>query len=384
MRMPVAARMARWLRIGSVGLLTCFGCLAADETPGHWVLDGFARQPNSQPVIMPRPESVFRETPVSSPVHWEALHTFNPAAVVRAGKIYILYRAEDDSGENKIGGHTSRIGLAESEDGVHFTHDDSPVLYPADDDEKPREEKGGCEDPRVVDVGDGTYVMTYTQWNHVTYDAAIASSNDLHHWRKHGPLFARALGGKYKNLQYKSAGIVTTLRSGRLTAAKIAGKYWIYWGEGEVHLATSQDLLNWTPIEDGNGKLVTVLSKRQDRFDSQFPEVGAPPILTSAGIVVMYNGKNASSKGDPTLAPDTYSVGEALFSVDDPAHLLARTDHPIFKPELPFERSGQYVAGTTFAEGLVFFKNSWFLYYGCADSFVGVAVRRAGDDWPAQ
>ena len=31
-------------------------------------------------------------------VHWEALHTFNPAAIVRNGKVYVLYRAEDDTG----------------------------------------------------------------------------------------------------------------------------------------------------------------------------------------------------------------------------------------------------------------------------------------------
>jgi len=361
-------------------LLFCAAWLVSDEIPGHWMLDGFVRPPNAQPVIRPRPESIFRETPASTPVDWEALHTFNPAAVVHAGKIYVLYRAEDDSGENKIGGHASRIGLAESDDGVHFRRHDSPVLYPADDDQKQREENGGCEDPRIVETEDGTYVMTYTQWNHVTYDAAVASSNDLRLWRKHGPLFAKALGGKYKDLQYKSAGIVTTLRSGRLIATKIREKYWMYWGEGEIHLATSQNLLDWTPVEDARGKLVTVLSKRTGRFDSQFPEVGTPPVLTPKGVVVIYNGKNASSKGDPTLAPDTYSAGEALFSADDPAHLLARSDHPIFKPELPFERSGQYVAGTTFVEGLVFFKNQWFLYYGCADSFVGVAVRNGGSD----
>lgn len=303
---------------------------------------------------------------------------------MRDGKIYVLYRAEDNSGENKIGGHASRIGLAESDDGIHFKRDDVPVLYPEEDDQKEREEKGGCEDPRVVETEDGTFVMTYTQWNHATYGAAVASSTDLRHWQKHGPLFAKAFGGKYKDLQYKSAGIVTTLRSGRLVAAKVRGKYWMYWGEGEVHLATSQDLLDWTPVEEASGTLVTVLSKREGRFDSQFPEVGPPPILTSNGIVVIYNGKNASSKGDPTLEPAAYSAGEALFSADDPARLLARTDHPILKPELPFERSGQYAAGTTFAEGLVFFKEKWFLYYGCADSFVGVAIRSEGGDWPAQ
>ena len=383
-RRPAVKLPTTWLRFLAAILLAWSARLLANEIPDHWVLDEFVRPPHAQPVITPRSESTFRETPASHPVHWEALHTFNPAAIVRAGKIYVLYRAEDDSGENKIGGHASRIGLAESEDGLDFKRDDTPVLYPADDDQKQREEKGGCEDPRIVEAEDGMYVMTYTQWNHITYDAAIASSKDLRHWRKHGPIFAKALSGKYKDLQYKSAGIVTTLRSERPVAAKIGGKYWMYWGEGDVHLATSQDLLDWTPVEGADGKLVTVLSKREGRFDSQFPEVGAPPILTPKGIVVIYNGKNAGNKGDPTLAPDTYSAGEALFSADDPAHLLARTDHPIFKPELPFERSGQYVAGTTFVEGLVFFKDKWFLYYGCADSFVGIAVRSESRDWPAR
>jgi beta-1,2-mannosidase len=378
------SRAAVCLRVLIAVSLVGSGWLGAKEIPSDWMLDGFVRPPQDQPVITPRPESTFRETPASPAVHWDALHTFNPAAIVRGGKIYVLYRAEDDSGENKIGGHASRIGFAESEDGIHFKRDDAPVLYPADDNQKQREEKGGCEDPRVVEAEDGTYVMTYTQWNHVTYDAAVASSKDLRHWQKHGPLFAKTLRGKYKDLQYKSAGIVTTLRSGRLVGTKIKGKYWMYWGEGEIHLAISQDLLDWTPVEDASGKLVTVLSKREGRFDSQFPEVGPPPVLTSKGIVVIYNGKNASSKGDPALAPDTYSVGEALFSADDPKHLLARTDDPIFKPELPFERSGQYVAGTTFAEGLVFFKNKWLLYYGCADSFVGVAIRSDGGDWPSR
>jgi predicted GH43/DUF377 family glycosyl hydrolase len=98
--------------------------------------------------------------------------------------------------------------------------------------------------------------------------------------------------------------------------------------------------------------------------------------------VLLYNAKNSNPKdtaaetlpGDPAIAPGAYSVGEALFSTDDPAKLLARTDQPVFQPEHPFERTGQYAAGTTFAEGLVPFKGRWFLYYGTADSFVGVAT----------
>jgi predicted GH43/DUF377 family glycosyl hydrolase len=252
----------------------------------------------------------------------------------------------------KIGMHTSRIGLAESADGVHFTRRAEPVLGPGDDSEHDREFPGGCEDPRVVEAPDGTYVLTYTQWNRKRTDVGVATSRDLVHWTKHGPIFAR-------DASYKSAGIVTQLRNGRLIAAKIKGKYWMYWGEITVRLATSPDLIHWTPLEGA------VLAKRAGHFDSSFPEVGPPPVLTDRGIVVLYNGRSAETRA--------YAVGEALFAADDPAHLLARTDDPVFQPELPWEKTGQYAAGTTFAEGLVFFHNRWLLYYGCADSFVGVA-----------
>lgn len=322
--------------------------------------------------MQPRPESVFVCPIRKAPVHWEALHTFNPAAIVRAGKVYLLYRAEDDTGEMAIGGHTSRIGLAESADGIHFSRHPEPVLYPANDDQKDREWPGGCEDPRIVESPDGTYVMTYTQWNRTTYDAAIATSPDLVNWTKHRPMLARALGGKYKDLQYKSAAIVTKLENGRLIAAKIGGAFWMYWGEGRIHLARSGNLIDWEAIEDRQGGLLDVLGPRPGKFDSSFPEAGPPPVLGRAGIVVIYNGKNST---DPDLPKDTYAAGEALFAAGDPRKLIERLDQPFFQPAMAFERSGQYTAGTTFTEGLVFFHDRWFLYYGCADSLVGVAGR---------
>lgn len=100
--------------------------------------------------------------------NWELLHTFNPAAVVKDNKIFLLYRAERDPGENRIGHHTSRLGLAESEDGIYFKRKAKPVLYPADDSQKRFEWEGGCEDPRLVEAKNGTYYLTYTQWNRNT------------------------------------------------------------------------------------------------------------------------------------------------------------------------------------------------------------------------
>jgi predicted GH43/DUF377 family glycosyl hydrolase len=348
--------------------------MRAGDADANWALVPLNRPPDAQPIITPLKDVTFQNPIDQKPVHWEALHTFNPGAVVRDGKIYVLYRAEDDSGKMKIGGHTSRVGLAVSEDGIHFQREAAPVLYPAADDQQAREWPGGVEDPRVVEAEDGTYVAAYTQWNHKRYDAAIATSPDLHTWTKHGPALAKAYNGKYADLQYKSAGIVTKMQDGRLKATKINGKYLMFWGEGKVHLATSTNLVDWDPVEDAHGKLITVIQRRPHLFDSTFPEVGPPPILTERGILLLYNGKNAIKDGDKALAPKTYSVGEALFSASDPTKLLSQVEQPVFKPELPWERSGQYVAGTTFAEGLVYFHDKWFLYYGCADSLVGVAI----------
>jgi len=361
------ARLLSNLAIAPLWLAAISAGQAAD-----WQMGPFARPADVRPIITPNKDSLFRDAVSGKPIRWEALHTFNPAAIVHNGKVCILYRAEDDTGEMQIGMHTSRLGLAESGDGIHFVRHAEPVLYPDNDSQKEREWPGGCEDPRLVESEDGTYVLTYTQWNRKTTDAAIATSKDLIHWTKHGP----ALGtqGKYAALSYKSAGIVTRVENGRLIAARIGGKYWMYWGEGVIRLATSNDLIHWDPVEDAHGEPVTVLARRAGRFDSSFPETGPPPVLTAKGIVVLYNGKNAPDSGDSSIGPNAYAAGEALFTADNPAQLISRTEEPVFKPELPFEKTGQYAAGTTFAEGLVWFRNQWFLYYGCADSMVGVAV----------
>jgi beta-1,2-mannosidase len=361
----------------SATLLSIALLAAAKPTSAGWQLGPFTR-PTDAPVITPNKTSLFNDPVAKTPIHWEALHTFNPAAIVRDGKIFVLYRAEDDTGKMEIGNHTSRLGLASSADGIHFTRLPQPVFYPDNDAQKSREWPGGVEDPRIVESENSTpdqrYILTYTQWNRQTYSIGLATSRDLEHWTKHGPIFFGSANGKYDTLKYKSGGVVTRLQGERLIAAKINGKYWMYWGEGTIHLATSTDLIHWIPIEDAQGNPIEVLAKRPGHFDSGFPEVGPPPILTDFAIVVLYNGKNDPDRGDPALGANAYAAGEALFDAHDPAHVIARAEAPTLKPERPYEKTGQYVAGTTFAEGLVRFHNHWFLYYGCADSAVGVVT----------
>lgn len=373
---PMSQSVASHFRIFAAAMLTACSTYAADLP--NWAIGPFTRPADAQPVIKPNPASSFECPLAGTNVNWEKLHTFNPAAVVKDGKICVLYRAEDQSGVMRVGGHTSRVGLAASEDGIHFTRQAAPVLFPANDDQKEIEWTGGCEDPRVAQGPDGTFVVTYTQYNgRGHFELGLAVSKDLVHWTKKGSPFS---GTKYNHLSIKSASVVHQVIDGKFVAAKINGKYWMYFGEEAVYVATSDDLASWKPVENAEGKMLQIMATRPKYFDSALTEVGPQPMLTKDGIVLFYNGKNKDPKidGDPELSNGVYTCGQALFSKEDPTKLISRLDKPFFKPELAWEKSGQYAAGTTFSEGLALYKGKWFLYYGCADTFVGVAMAEAG------
>lgn len=373
---PVARRTPACLLLIYVLLLAPARFAPAQAaSPADWMVGPFVRPNDAMPVIQPDWNSVFDCPMRQKRIHWEAMHTFNPAAIVKDGKVYVIYRAEDDSG-NSIGGYTSRLGLASSDDGIHFTKLPEPVLYPAADDQKDMEWEGGCEDPRCVETEDGTYVLFYTQYHRISghahhTDLGMATSRDLTHWTKTGPVQGRDTNGNMVTPS-KSASLVCSVRNGRIIATKINGKYWLYYGEGVIHLLTSENLRDWVPVPDFS------MRQRPGHFDSGLAECGPPALLTDQGIILFYNGKNADgTQGDPELKPGVYADGQALFDAKDPTHLLDRPDKPFFKPERSWEATGQYAAGTTFIEGLVLFHDKWFLYYGCADTFVGVAIATA-------
>jgi predicted GH43/DUF377 family glycosyl hydrolase len=229
-------------------------------------------------------------------------------------------------------------------------------------------------DPRVVETVVGGYVLTYTQWNRQVPRLAVATSRDLIHWTKHGPAFAASRSGKYLNMESKSGAILARAAGDHLIATKVHGTYWMYFNVPEVLIATSDNLLDWTPLEDADGKLVKVLGPRPGYFDSWLVEAGPPAILTTHGIVLIYNAGNSGTVGDSSLPARVYTAGQALFDSTNPLKLLSRSAEPFIKPTEAYERTGQYPEGTTFVEGLVPFHGRWYLYYGSADSRVGVAV----------
>lgn len=378
----VSRRCVRLLILAAA--FTASACAESAATAPEWAWTGFRRPEGANPVIAPDTATRFFCPLRREWVAWQEGDTFNPAAAVRDGRVVLLYRAEDRSGEG-IGQRTSRLGCACSDDGVHFERLPEPVFYPDVDSQTALEWPGGVEDPRIVQTDEGLYVMFYTQWNRRQARLAVATSRDLLTWHKHGPAFAKAHGGRFRDAFSKSASPVTRVDGERQTVARIGGRYWMYWGEKFVNVAVSDNLTDWTPLLGPDGELLRVLEPRDGYFDSELTECGPPAVVTDAGILLLYNGKNAAGeRGDGAYTPGAYCAGQALFDAADPTRLKGRLDKPFFVPEADFERSGQYPAGTVFIEGLVLHDGRLFLYYGCADSRVGVAVREAGAECAAR
>ncbi len=353
------------------------------DTSETWTFKPFVKLDHDNPVLTPG-SGTFIDPIRKTKIYWEAKDVFNPAIVTLKGKVYMLYRAQDNVG--KPAG-TSRIGLAVSTDAVHFKRMPAPVFYPNNDAFKSEEWEGGCEDPRVVADSKGTYYMTYTAYDGTKARLFIATSTDLFHWKKYGSVFGKAYGGKYAKKWSKSGSIVSKYVNGQAIATKINGKYWMYWGDAQIWSATSNDLINWTPVEMKAGEqapvklrdqaltvpdLKVVIPTRSGKFDSDLVESGPPAILTDKGILLIYNSKNLPKTGDAALPDGTYAAGEVLFDKNDPTRIIHRTNHYFMKPDKPYEFTGQ-VNQVCFLEGLTQFKGAWYLYYGTADSKIAVA-----------
>jgi hypothetical protein len=182
--------------------------------PVGYPLGPFVRDP-ANPILQPTDQP------------WESKFVFNPAAVVKDGLVQLLYRAQGPD-------LRSSIGLATSADGVHFRRRSEPVLVATE----PYELPGGCEDPRVVTVG-GTYYMTYTGYDGTSARLCLATSRDLVHWTKHGPMFpdfqTRGVGKPWS----KSGAILTTPVVDPATGRR---RYVMYFGDKDIYYAWSDDL----------------------------------------------------------------------------------------------------------------------------------------------
>ncbi|MCY2929395.1 MAG: endo-alpha-N-acetylgalactosaminidase family protein [Planctomycetota bacterium] len=331
------------------------GSAAAASIP-TWAMGPFVKI--DHPILEPTPDSTFPCGIVGQTIAWESMAVYNPAPVVRDGRIHILYRA-DARNPALQWGRTCRIGLASSEDGITFTRHPRPVLYPANDAWKQYEWEGGCEDLHVVEGEDGVYYMNYTAWDGHRDAMCVATSSDLIQWTKHGPAFGKRAPGSVWHT--RSGVVITRLESGRLIAARINGKYLMYYTH-ECRMATSDNLIDWEPLPT-----VVWPTYRQGFFDSGSCESGAIALLREDGILLMYNGGDSLS--------GRWTLGQALLDARRPDRVLAVLHRPFLVRDRSWETPpAGFPHDCVVANGMVPFKGQWLLYYGACDHVIGLAV----------
>ena len=277
---------------------------------------------------------IYKNNPVIHPdptKDYEKRCTYNPCAIVHDNKVYLIYRAEGESGK-----FVSRLCLAVSDDGFNFEkYTDNPIIEPTIP-----EERGGCEDPRITKIGD-TFYLTFTSYNGIrpvtpeTINESLAVSKDLIHWEKKGI-------------------IVKGLKSAALFSEKIDGKYIMFIGGNNIRIARSTDLVNWDVDKE------SILDIREKKFDNKYVEAGPPPFIFNDKLVLIFNTADKNGVFHPSLA---------LLDKNNPDNVLYRADEPLMTPTEEYELKG-HVSNVIFGDGLVEFKGTYFYYYGAADKYV--------------
>ena len=282
---------------------------------------------------------------------WEAQATFNPAALRIKNKIHLLYRALSMD-------NTSSIGYASTKNGVIIDERDFlPAYVPRENFELKKIAGGnsGCEDPRLTKIGKNIY-MCYTAFDGIGPPRVaitfITEKNFLNkNWQWEKPIIITPVGFDDKDTC--------------IFPEKTNGQYFILHRVGDQICGDYLKSLNFE--NQIIKKCIRIIGPRINSWDGLRVGISAPPIKTKYGWLLLYHG---ISKGS-----HTYRVGAALLDLNDPAIVLARSADPIFEPEEKYEKIG-IVNNVVFPCGMVEKDGLLYIYYGGADTVVGVATMK--------
>lgn len=234
----------------------------------------------------------------------------------------------------------SHIRIARSYDGVRFTVDDKPFIFPADE-----SEKYGVEDARATFI-DGKYYVNYTAVSQDSWATALAVTQEFKSVRRKGlifhpenkdvAIFPEKVGGNYIALHRPN-------NSG--------------FGKASIWYAESPDLLHW-----GNHKCI--LRPSTAPWESIKIGAGPPPIRTSEGWLVIAHGK-----GDGGV----YSLFCILLDLEEPWRVVKRAKKPFLTPTEPYETDG-FFGSVLFSNGAIEKDGKVFIYYGAADETTCLAI----------
>jgi len=313
----------------------------------------------------------YEKNPILTPIKehsWESRMVFNCAAVFKDGKIHLIYRATGD--EELDGIPISRLGYAIlKDDGVTIEKRyEYPVFEP-----KEWYEPAGCEDPRITEI-DGKYYMLYTAYlgkkappffEEETTNIAMASTTDFFNWKRYGLLLPE---------------VIQPEKNGVLFPKKIKGYYVLYYRvHPHIYVAYSKDIEN--PQWIGHKAIV---GPREGSWDNWKIGAGPPPIETEIGWLFIYHGVDKRGPlrreipGKKKKHGFTYRLGVMLIDKENPEKILYRSKNPILEPEMDYEKEG-VVPNVVFSCGAVVVEDRLFVYYGGADTVIGVASCRLSE-----
>jgi beta-1,2-mannobiose phosphorylase / 1,2-beta-oligomannan phosphorylase len=233
----------------------------------------------------------------------------------------------------------SHLRLARSRDGVHFSVESTPALFPADE-----YETFGVEDPRVTQIGED-YFVSYVGVSRLGIVTKLARTRDFRTFERLGVIFPP-----------DNKDVV-------LFPGKIGGKYYVLhrpstssFGKPEIWMAESPDQIDW-------GHHCRLIGVRQNGWEDDKVGGGATPFLTPQGWVEIYHAANKDNR---------YVLAAFLMDRDHPSEVLARSEHPILEPEMDYELHGFY-GNVVFSCGALYADGHIQIYYGAADTCMALA-----------
>jgi len=289
---------------------------------------------------------------------WESWAVFNGSVVKHDEQYHLIYRAMGDKlmyKSHKM--RLSTIGQAISVNGVRFEQR-KPLIKPKYD-----WEKYGCEDPRVTEI-DGQYLIFYTALSNYPPNAlgvksAVAFSQDLKTISRRyliTPFNAKAMVMFPEKINNLYTVIVTVNPDQPPTSIGLAQF---------SDLNTLWDLNFWHSwYEDINHHLVKL-----KRVNNDQPEIGATPIRTEYGWLLIYSYIKHYLNGD---VPNEFRIETVLLDLNNPSKIIGRVEQPLLKPEAPYEKQGN-VINIVFPEGAIIDKKKLKVYYGAADNYCALA-----------
>lgn len=298
--------------------------------------------------------------PILSPLKehpWEAAAAFNGCPVIKDKKIHLVYRAMSEPQllkEPRI--RMSVIGRADSSDGFHYQN--RKILIEPDSDF----DRYGCEDPRVTKLGN-TYYIFYTALGDFPFSAdnikvAVALSKDLKTIEeKHlvTPFNAKAMALFPEKIGNK-LGALVTVNTDRKPADICYAEFskpedmWSkeYWDE-------------WWKNLDAHKIHIR-------RLPTDHIELGAPPVKTDKGWLVVYSHIQRYDHSDVT-----FGIEVILLDLENPRKIIGRTKGPFMVPDTYYENTG-LVPHITFPSGALIREGKLEIYYGGADTHCAFAT----------